>query len=52
MTVECGFGGQKFQEQVMQKVQQLRARFPTLHIQVSTMHTFTATDGMYCEQTC
>lgn len=34
MTVECGFGGQKFQPHVLDKVKQLRSRFPTLDIQV------------------
>ncbi|WIA20610.1 hypothetical protein OEZ85_004993 [Tetradesmus obliquus] len=34
MTVECGFGGQAFQGQVMPKVQALRAAFPVLNIQV------------------
>lgn len=34
MTVECGFGGQQFQAQVLSKVEQLRSRFPALDIQV------------------
>lgn len=34
MTVECGFGGQQFQAQVLSKVTQLRSRFPALVIQV------------------
>ena len=34
MTVEPGFGGQKFQERCMPKVAALRARYPELDIEV------------------
>ncbi|CAG8514835.1 1205_t:CDS:2, partial [Scutellospora calospora] len=34
MTVEPGFGGQKFMEECMPKVKALRERFPTLDIEV------------------
>ncbi|MES1916463.1 MAG: hypothetical protein MHM6MM_008277 [Cercozoa sp. M6MM] len=34
MTVEPGFGGQKFMAHTMPKVSELRAKFPTAHIQV------------------
>lgn len=34
MTVVCGFGGQKFQEHVLEKVRALRAACPALDIQV------------------
>jgi ribulose-phosphate 3-epimerase len=32
MTVPIGFGGQKFQEEMMTKVQWLRSNYPTLDI--------------------
>lgn len=34
MTVEPGFGGQKFQERCMPKVAALRARYPDMDIEV------------------
>lgn len=34
MTVECGWGGLKFQPQVLAKVRQLRSSYPSLDLQV------------------
>lgn len=39
MTVEPGFGGQKFQPETMQKVKGLRQKFPDLLIEVAHLPT-------------
>lgn len=37
MTVEPGFGGQKFQPETMNKVKGLRQKFPELQIEVTSL---------------